>query len=70
MAHRSEVIDDGEPLFTVSCSVQLLGQSSIGHTTPSEAKKLLGLSKGDDVQVEVYEDGYFVTVAEDTNGRE
>lgn len=70
MAHRSEVIGDGEPLFTVSCSVQELGPSSLGHTTPREARGLLGLTAEDDVRVEIYEDGYFVTVEGDDDGDE
>lgn len=65
MAHRSEVIDGDEPLFTETCSVQEMGPSSLGHTTPVKARELLALAKGDEVQVEIYEDGYFVTVVED-----
>lgn len=65
MAHRTDVTSEGEPLFTEHMSVQLLGPGSLGHTIPKNARDLLNVDSDGKVQIEIYEDGYFVTVVDD-----
>jgi bifunctional DNA-binding transcriptional regulator/antitoxin component of YhaV-PrlF toxin-antitoxin module len=69
LSHRRDHASDKEPLFTESISVVSRGRSSLGHTIPSEVRDILGLEKGDEVKIEIYADGYFVTV-EDGDGDE
>lgn len=61
MSHRRDHARDGEPLFTETRDVGPRG-ASLGHTIPREVRDLLGLEKGDEVTIDIYADGYFVTV--------
>lgn len=63
-------MDENDPLVTETRPVQDQTDFTHYHTIPSVARDLLGLSKGDELQIEIYDDGYFVTVAEGGNGRE
>lgn len=63
MNHRSEVAKDGEPLFTFERSVQERGGGTLYHSIPREARDLLGLKKSQNIRVELYQNGYFVTQA-------
>lgn len=65
MAHRKDVVKDDEPLFTETRNVQDQSEYTYSHTIPKQAGDLLGLAKGDQVEIHIYEDGYFVTTVED-----
>jgi len=65
MDERETVAGDGEPIETVTRAVHETGDS-VYHTTPYLARRLLGLDKGDEVTIDIYDDGYVVrTVTDD-----
>ena len=61
MERRSEIAGDTDPLFTEERSVGDFG-GSLFHTIPSEARKRLGVEKGDNVKISIYRDMYVVRV--------
>lgn len=60
MSHRSEVVEDGEPLLTETRDVQG-GKGELKQNIPSEACRILGIEKGTQIKIEIYGDGFFVT---------
>lgn len=64
MAYRRKVAEEGEPLCTKTRRVQDQAEFTLSHTIPSAARDVLRLSKGDELQIEIYDDGYFVSAAE------
>jgi hypothetical protein len=62
MSERKERADDGEPLITRTRSVTQIGEtSSLYSNIPSTAVDLLELDSDDDVEIEIYRDGFVVT---------
>lgn len=65
MAHRQETTPDGEVLFTRERDVQARGNSSsLYHNIPKEARDLMGIEKGDAVEIDIRNNGYTVTVVD------
>lgn len=63
MDERKALSDEGEPLFETDRAVQSQGRerSSLIHTIPSPAVKLMDLCDDDQVHIEIFENGYVVT---------
>jgi len=59
MSQREEIADDGEPLRTVTRSITDRGES-LGHTIPALAVELLDIDDTDEVEIDIYQDGYVV----------
>lgn len=63
MSERECIKDEGEPIKTVERSVCRDGRSGLKHTIPMLARDLCGIEDGDDVEIEIYQDGYVVRKA-------
>lgn len=64
MSHRSKVVDDGEPILTERRTVQP-GNGELRQNIPTSAVDILGLGKSTELSIEIYDDGYFVSVSEE-----
>jgi hypothetical protein len=64
MQARSQRADDGEPIYSESRSVHYSGNSlAIGLT--ATGTNVLDVGDGDELKVEVHEDGFWIGVADD-----
>jgi hypothetical protein len=62
MSERKERADDGEPLITRTRRIQDIGESaSLYSNIPGAAVDLLGLSPDDELEIDIYRDGFVVT---------
>lgn len=64
--HRRQAVADDEPLMEATVSVQSMGRGSgTPYVSPtSRGAEVAGIEPGDDVRVEVYEDGVFISARE------
>lgn len=60
MAERPQIADEAESLFTVSRAVTGDGPASLKHTIPKEAQQVIGIEDGDQVQIDIFQNGYVV----------
>jgi len=61
MNEREQVAGDGEPLFTKSRGVRDIGpDNDLYQNIPYEAVSVLDLDPCDELEIEIYQDGYVV----------
>lgn len=71
LSHRQEITDGGEPTLTRRRQVnEANGHGSLKHTIPSVAVEMLSLTANDEVRIEIYDDGYFVSPIREGDGDE
>lgn len=62
MHARSTRADDGEPMYSEHRSVHYAGNSLVIGLTAT-GTNVLGVDDGDDLQVEVHDDGFWINVS-------
>lgn len=60
MTERKRIKGEAEPIKTVERSVCQDGRSGLKHNIPMLARDLCGIEDGDDVEIQIYQDGYVV----------
>lgn len=63
MSEREEVSDEGEPLRTVEVTASPQGEGGLKHTIPALARELMDVENSDELEVDIYQNGYVVRKA-------